>query len=88
MMILEIILVLLALLCVASCYGLWNTMKKMEMMEDWIDEYSTRMLNVNKTIKQLDYKDYFAEDDEVGIIFKEIEKAVNELEIEKEPVSG
>ena len=87
-MILEIILVLLAVLCVASWYGLWNTMRKMEVMEDWIDEYTTRMLNVNKTIKQLDYKEYFAEDDEVGIIFKEIEKAVNELEIEKEPVSG
>ena len=87
-MILEIILVLLAVLCVASWYGLWNTMRKMEVIEDWIDEYTTRMLNVNKTIKQLDYKDYFAEDDEVGIIFKEIEKAVNELEIEKVPVRG
>jgi len=87
-MILEIILVLLAVLCVASWYGLWNTMRKMEVMEDWIDEYTTRMLNVNKTIKQLDYKEYFAEDDEVGIIFKEIEKAVNELNIEKEPEIG
>ena len=87
-MILEIILVLLAVLCVASWYGLWNTMKKMEVMEDWIEEYSTRMVNVNKTIKELDYKEYFAEDDEVGIIFKEIEKAVNELEIEEESISG
>tara|TARA_R100001463_G_scaffold107363_1_gene161943 strand:+ start:162 stop:425 length:264 start_codon:yes stop_codon:yes gene_type:complete len=87
-MILEIILVLLAVLCVASWYGLWNTMRKMEVMEDWIDEYTTRMLNVNRTIKRLDYKEYFAEDDEVGIIFKEIEKAVNELDIEKEPEIG
>jgi len=87
-MILEIVLVLLAVLCVASWYGLWNTMVKMEVMEDFIDEYTTRMLNVNKTIKQLDYKEYFAEDDEVGIIFKEIEKAVNELDIEKEPEIG
>ena len=54
-MILEIILGLLAILCVTSWYGLWNTMKKMEVMEDWIDEYSTRMVNVNKTIKELDY---------------------------------
>ena len=83
-MILEIILGLLAILCVTSWYGLWNTMKKMEVMEDWIDEYSTRMVNVNKTIKELDYKEYFEEDDEVGIIFREIVKAVSELDIEDE----
>lgn len=83
-MILEIILGLLAILCVISWYGLWNTMKKMEVMEDWIDEYSTRMVNVNKTIKELDYKEYFEEDDEVGIIFREIVKAVSELDIEEE----
>ena len=83
-MILEIILGLLAILCVTSWYGLWNTMKKMEVMEDWIYEYSTRMVNVNKTIKELDYKEYFEEDDEVGIIFREIVKAVSELDIEEE----
>ena len=83
-MILEIILGLLAILCVTSWYGLWNTMKKMEVMEDWIDEYSTRMVNVNKTIKELDYKEYFEEGDEVGIIFREIVKAVSELDIEEE----
>jgi hypothetical protein len=83
-MILDIILGLLAILCVTSWYGLWNTMKKMEVMEDWIDEYSTRMVNVNKTIKELDYKEYFEEDDEVGIIFREIVKAVSELDIEEE----
>ena len=83
-MILEIILGILAVLFVASCYVIWNTMMKMEQMEDWIDEYSTRMVNVNKTIKELDYKEYFEEDDEVGIIFKEIEKAVSELDIEEE----
>ena len=87
-MILEIILVLLAIFFVASCYVIWNTMKKMEQMEDWIDEYSTRMVNVNKTIKELDYKEYFEEDDEVGIIFREIEKAVSELDIEEESISG
>ena len=83
-MILEIILGLLAILCVTSWYGLWNTMKKMEVMEERIDEYSTRMVNVNKTIKELDYKEYFEEDDEVGIIFREIVKAVSELDIEEE----
>ena len=87
-MILEIILVLLAVLCVASCYVIWNTMRKMEVMEDWIDDYTTKMVNVNKTIKELDYKDYFEEDDEVGIIFKEIQKTINELEIEEESISG
>ena len=51
-MILEIILGILAILFVANCYVIWNTMKKMEQMEDWIDEYSTRMVNVNKTIKE------------------------------------
>ena len=87
-MFLEISLVSVVILLLTSCYVIWNTMKKMEQMEDWIDEYSTRMVNVNKTIKELDYKEYFEEDDEVGIIFKEIEKAVSELDIEEESISG
>jgi hypothetical protein len=42
------------------------------------------MRNVHRTINEIDYKDYFEEDDEVGAIFKELKKAVNELNIEEE----
>ena len=35
-MILEIILVLLVLLLVTSCYIIWNLTMKLETLEDWI----------------------------------------------------
>ena len=47
-MILEIILVLMVLLFVTSCYVIWNLMTKQEMLEDWIT-------NFIETIEKIDF---------------------------------
>ncbi len=38
-MTLEIILVLLVLLLVTSCYVIWNLSTKQEMLEDWVEDF-------------------------------------------------
>tara|TARA_Y100001938_G_scaffold149074_1_gene234731 strand:- start:18743 stop:19009 length:267 start_codon:yes stop_codon:yes gene_type:complete len=88
-MILEISLVILAILCVASWYGLWNTMKKLEIMEDWISSFMTTIIEINNKVNEIDYKGYFAEDDETGTIFKQLKETINQLDkLQGEDING
>jgi len=88
-MILEISLVILVILCLASWYGLWNTMKKLEIMEDWISSFMTRIIEINNKVNEIDYKGYFAEDDETGTIFKQLKETINQLDkLQGEDING
>mgnify|MGYP003142740157 CR=1 FL=1 len=88
-MILELSLVILAILCVASWYGLWNTMKKLEIMEDWISSFMTTIIEINNKVNEIDYKGYFAEDDETGTIFKQLKETINQLDkLQGEDING
>ena len=79
-MFLEISLVLLLLLFVTSCYIIWNLTTKLEMLEDWISDFIKTIEKVNFDLKQIDYKGYFEADDEVGVIFKEIQNTIKQLD--------
>lgn len=79
----------MAILCVASWYGLWNTMKKLEIMEDWISSFMTRIIEINNKVNEIDYKGYFAEDDETGTIFKQLKETINQLDkLQGEDING
>ena len=79
-MFLEIMLVLVSLLFVTSCYVIWNLTTKQEMLEDWISDFIATVEKVNNSLKQIDYKGYFESDDEVGVIFKEIKNIIKLLD--------
>ena len=79
-MILEIILVLMVLLFVTSCYIIWNLNAKQEVLEDWIVNFMEVIEKIQFDLKQIDYKGYFEADDEVGIIFKEMQKIIKQLD--------
>ena len=79
-MFLEISLVFMVLLFVTSCYIIWNLTTKLEMLEDWISDFIKTMEKVNYDLKQIDYKGYFEADDEVGVIFKEIQNTIKQLD--------
>jgi len=79
-MFLEISLVFMVLLFVTSCYAIWNLTTKQEMLEDWITNFIKAVEKVQFDLKQVDYKGYFEADDEVGIIFKEIQKIIKQLD--------
>tara|TARA_B100000073_G_scaffold87680_1_gene68415 strand:+ start:554 stop:814 length:261 start_codon:yes stop_codon:yes gene_type:complete len=79
-MFLEISLVFMVLLFVTSCYIIWNLTTKLEMLEDWISDFIKTIEKVNFDLKQIDYKGYFEADDEVGVIFKEIQNTIKQLD--------
>ena len=79
-MILEIILVLISLLFVTSCYVIWNLTTKIELLEDWIEDFINTVEKVNSDLKKADYRGSFEADDEVGFIFKEIKNTIKQLD--------
>ena len=79
-MILEIILVLMVLLLVTSCYVIWNLMTKQEMLEDWITNFIETIEKIDFDLKQIDYKGSFESDDETGAIFSEIKNTIKQLD--------
>ena len=79
-MLLEISLVLMVLLFIASCYVIWNLTTKQEMLEDWIEDFIKTVEKINVDLNQADYRGSFEADDEVGIIFEEIKNIIKQLD--------
>jgi hypothetical protein len=71
--------IFLGTLLVIEGFIIWNLNRKTEMLENWVGDYTETIQRINDTIKQIDYKGYFEEDDEVGAIFKQIKNSVDEL---------
>tara|TARA_B100000519_G_scaffold144272_1_gene125173 strand:- start:588 stop:848 length:261 start_codon:yes stop_codon:yes gene_type:complete len=78
-MFLEIGLVFMVILFVASCYVIWNVNTKLEFLEDWISDFIITIEKVEKELKQIDYRGSFEADDETGVIFQEIKTIVSQL---------
>ena len=74
-------------------YVIWNLLRKNEKLEDmniaqdnYIQQISTIMSESNKKIKEIDSKQIFQSDDEIGWFFqgiKEIQEYVNDYNITK-----
>jgi len=79
-MLLEIILTVMVILFVTSCYVIWNLSIKQEMLESWIGNFINTIEKVNNDLKRADYKGSFEADDEVGTIFKEIKIIISQLD--------
>ena len=79
-MILEIILVLISLLFVTSCYVIWNLTTKIELLEGWIEDFINTVEKISSDLKRADYRGSFEADDEVGFIFKEIKNTIKQLD--------
>ena len=57
----------------------YNQLQKVEMLEDWIDNYSARLIQTQTLLNELDSEGKFESDDEVGTVFKAIQEAINDL---------
>ena len=74
-------------------YVIWNLLRKNEKLEDmnvaqdtYIQQISTIMTESNRKIKEIDSKQIFQSDDEIGWFFtgiKEIQEYINEYNINK-----
>ena len=78
-MIVEILLVLVTLLFLASCYVIWNINTKLEFLEDWVSDFINTIEKVQTDLKTIDYRGSFEADDETGVIFEQIKTVVSQL---------
>ena len=76
-MIIEIILGLVAL---TEGYVIWNLIRKTELLETWVEDFTQRIETVQTDLKVIDEKGAFESDDEVGSIFEQIKETVNKLD--------
>ena len=79
----EILLViLLTLVITVSFFVIRNLLQKNEQLEDFISKQSEAINACDTRLKQLDDKNVFYADDEIGFFFKEVQKiqeALNEF---------
>ena len=78
-MILEIILGLMVVIFITESYVVWNLLKKVELLETWVEDFSDRVANTYEEIKTIDSTGHFESDDEVGSIFTSIKDTIEEL---------
>ena len=64
---------------IVESYIIWNLMRKTELLETWIENFTDTIQSVNDKIIEIDGKGYFESDDEVGTVFKAIQEAINDL---------
>ena len=63
-------------------FALMNLIKKNEALEDFITKQSEAINECDRRLKEVDRKNIFYADDEIGLFFKEIKKiqdALNEF---------
>ena len=75
-MILEI---LLGLLVLAEGYVIWNLNRKTELLETWVENFSDKVTQVQRELKDIDSTGHFESDDEIGSIFSSIKEVIDEL---------
>ena len=77
-MIIEIILLIFVLV---EAYVIWNLMRKAEVLETWVEEFTVLIESVNQELQTIDQSGAFAADDEVGATFNQIKQTVNKLTV-------
>ena len=74
--------IILAVVLTASFFVIRNLITKNEQLEDFISKQSEAINACDQRLKQLDDKNIFYADDEIGFFFKEVQKiqeALNEF---------
>ena len=74
--------IILTLVIAVSFFIIRNLIQKNEQLEDFISKQSDAINACDQRLKQLDDKNMFYSDDEIGLFFKEVQKiqeVLNEL---------
>jgi len=74
-----IVEIILGVVILTEGYVIWNLMRKTELLETWVEEFTQLIESVNNELKQIDALGSFESDDETGAIFKQIQETVNRL---------
>ena len=57
----------------------YNQMQKVERLEDWVENYSARIIQTKNVLDELDSEGKFESDDEIGTVFTAIKDTINDL---------
>ena len=74
-----IIEIILGLLVLVEGYVIWNLMRKTELLETWVENFSDKITQVQQELNDIDSTGHFEADDEIGTIFSSIKEVINEL---------
>ena len=72
--------IILGLFVLTEGYIIWNLIRKTELLETWVEDFTQTIETVQTDLKVIDTKGAFESDDEVGSIFEQIKETVNELD--------
>ena len=75
-----VIEIILGLVVITEGYVIWNLMKKTELLETWVENFTNTIQSVTQDLDVIDAKGSFESDDEIGAIFKQIKQTVKQLE--------
>ena len=70
----------LGIIVLTEGYIIWNLMRKTELLETWVENFSQVIQNVENELTQIDARGSFESDDETGAIFRQIKDTVKQLE--------
>ena len=74
--------IILTIITTVLGFALYNLLKKNEALEDFISKQSEAVNECNKRLKEIDDKNIFYTDDQIGWFFEEVKKiqeALNEF---------
>lgn len=74
-----VIEVILGVLTLTFGFTTYNQMRKVERLEDWVENYSARVIQTKNILDELDSEGKFESDDEIGTVFEGIKETINEL---------
>jgi len=72
----ELIIVILIIFLAAAGYGIWNLLNKLERYEDFIQSEQQRNNALLEALREIDSREMFEKDDEVGSIFYQIKETI------------
>lgn len=70
---------ILGILVVTSVTANLIQLKRQETLETWFEEMTTDLNQVQAEIQEIDEKQWFEKDDEVGDTFRRLKEAINKL---------
>jgi len=70
------IISILSLLVIALSYAIYNTLSKLEKYEDFLEQEVKRNEALLEALREIDSREMFEKDDEVGSIFYKIKETI------------
>ena len=72
----ELIIIILVVFLAGAGYTIWNLLNKLEKYEDFLEEEAKRNEALLEALREIDSREMFEKDDEVGSIFYQIKETI------------